>query len=219
MSDNPVKEIENKLYSICYLILKNITNNVDIEISLTKENTNKEDVLKEIRNLLDCNKKYFENGDFSVEIKEGTGKKRLPFCFITPVVMELVKTSTRYVNMWVGNGQTNVSVRAPEFSLTKKIVQIFNGARKQLLKNEANIIVIDFNRFLGKFDDFCKIVATQFKPNKNTRCSGILLLEHFINNALEKAKLSYGATFVHNIHASKPVSKEFAFKIATLGRY
>lgn len=93
-------------------------------------------------------------------------------------------------------------------------MQIFDSARKQLSANQSNVIVIYFNQFLGSIKEAQKIIAKQFLGGKNSRISGVLLFETFIDNY----KLNYRTAFIHNIYAKCSVSNEFAIKIALMGR-
>jgi hypothetical protein len=106
-------------------------------------------------------------------------------------------------HVFIYSGRT-ISIEGPKVEFEKEIRELIKRGSSQAPVNAPFILVIDVQNYQGGYEDLHRTIYSQLQPKRNTRFSGILLVNFFSTNGNDFVD------FIQNPFARNPISSNFS---------
>jgi hypothetical protein len=77
------------------------------------------------------------------------------------------------------NGST-ISITGPNVNYEDVLLKLIKKSTGQAVKEKPFILAISMNNMVGNWANNIQAIQSSFQPNKNTRFTGVLLIEYFV---------------------------------------
>lgn len=126
------------------------------------------------------------------------------YLFEMPMKITLIESHTNNHlpgNVFLKDGRT-ISIAGPQVDYVSVLTKLIKKSSGQAVVNKPFVLAISINNMLGSLQENILAIQDSFQPKKNTRFTGVVLVEHLGTGELSKRKFIY----IENPFSSVPDS-------------
>jgi hypothetical protein len=146
----------------------------------------------------------YSSRKYEMNIVYHSDYKEVPYTFqiVMPGTSIETQTNNYLPNHTFFTNGTTLSIAGPLIDYRDVLTKLIKKSTGQAINKKPFLLAISINNMLGSLNENIKVIQNSFHPQKNTRFTGVLLVEHRGSNELSKKQFVY----IQNPYSNAPDS-------------